>query len=96
VADSGKRRARALPRDAITYDDVRSALRSQCADILKQIPCENVQLSLPLDGKGPRIRVSVQTVDLDRIPDTVEVTIRRRRLAVPLEAVDDYEAFKAQ
>jgi len=82
--------------DEITYDDIQSALRSQCEDILKQIPCANVQLSLPLDGKGPRIRVSVVSADLDKIPDTVELTIRRRRLAVPLEAADDYEVFKAQ
>jgi len=99
VADSTsstESRGRARPRDEITYDDVQAALRSQCADILKQIPCANVQLSLPLDGKGPRIRVSVVSDDLDKIPDTVELTIRRRRLAIPLEAADDYEVFKAQ
>ena len=91
-----ERRGRTRPCDEVTYEDVQSALRSQCGDILKQIPCANVQLSLPLDGKGPRIRVSVVSADLDKIPDTVELTIRRRRLAIPLEAADDYEVFKAQ
>jgi len=99
VADSRsstERRGRTRPRDEITYDDIQLALRRQCADILKQIPCENVQLSLPLDGKGPRIRVSVASSDLDKIPDAVELTIRSRTLVIPLEAADDYEVFKAQ
>lgn len=89
---ASSRRAAGKP----TYSDVQCALRSHCADILRQFPVSSVQLSLPLDGKPPRIRVSVLPEDIGKIPAFVEVVIERRRIAIPLEVADDYETFKAQ
>lgn len=79
-----------------TYSDVQCALRSHCPDILSQFPVSSVQLSLPLDGKPPRIRVSVLPEDIGKIPASVELVIGRRRVAIPLEVADDYETFEAQ
>lgn len=80
----------------VTYADVQRALIKHGEKVLDQIPCDKIQLSLPVDGRGPRIRVSVLPEDLEKIPQTVELTISRRKVAIPIEAVDDYETVKAQ
>jgi hypothetical protein len=49
-----------------------------------------VQLSMPTDGKGPRIKVSVCKGEASRVPTQVPFDIDGEVVSVVLEAVEDY------
>lgn len=78
-----------------TYADIRRALAEETPAILQQISIADVQLSLPLDGEGPRIRASVRPDARDRVPRSVEVRVNGRTVSIPIEAKADYADFEA-
>lgn len=53
-----------------------------------------LQLSIPTDGKGARIKVSVQPQDVAKVPESTELTIEGKNLEVPLEASGDYQDYE--
>jgi hypothetical protein len=77
------------------YLDVQRALQEQAPAILGQIPVSPVQLSLPLDGRGARICVSVKVGERGHIPPHVDVELDGRRVKIPVEAVTDYQEYQA-
>lgn len=80
----------------VSFQDAQRAL-VQCADkILEQIPVPQVQLSLPVDGKGIRIKASVPSGERSNVPATVEVSLSGKTLKIPVQADEDIEEFVAQ
>ena len=53
-----------------------------------------VQLSMPTDGKGARIKVSVHPQDVEKVPKSTELTIEGENIEVPLEASGDYQDYE--
>ena len=53
-----------------------------------------IQLSMPTDGKGARIRVSVHPQDVAKVPKSAELTIEGENIEVPLEASGDYQDYE--
>ena len=79
-----------------TFQEAQSAL-VQCVDkILAQIAVHGAQLSLPMDGKGVRIKASVPPGQRNNVPAKVKVTLEGRTLEIPVEADEDIETFVAQ
>ncbi len=77
------------------YSDVQRALTGHGAEIIEQLPVERVQLSQPTDGEGARIRVSVEPGEQSKIPHEIILKLGRKHVAIPIEALDDYESYKA-
>lgn len=81
--------------DVASYAEVQRALQEMTSSILEQIPVSTAQLSLPLDGRGARIRASVKSSERAHVPSRVEVEIDGHQVTIPIEAVDDYVEYKA-
>lgn len=78
-----------------TNADIRRALTKYGADILKQIPVEECELSQPLDQSGARIRVSVRAGDEMKVPDSIELKVGRKVISIPIETDTCYQVTKA-
>jgi hypothetical protein len=78
-----------------TYVEVQRALQEQVPTILKQIPAPSVQLSMPVDGQGPRIQASAKDDERSRIPSHVDVRLDGRAVTIPIEVAPDYHDFEA-
>lgn len=81
--------------DTANYVEVQRALTEGTETILRQIPVRDVLLSLPLDGRGARIRASVRPADRRRVPTEVQVVLDGRPLTIRVEAEPDYTEAKA-
>jgi hypothetical protein len=81
--------------DLANYAEVQRALQEKTPSILEQIPVSAAQLSLPLDGRGARIRASVKSNERAQVPSRVNVEIDGHHVTIPIEAVDDYAEYKA-
>jgi len=79
-----------------TAADVLRILNSHASDVVLQlgIPIRQVQLSMPLDDLGPRIKVSLREKSEVRVPKTLSFDLEGRRIRVPLERADDFQDFK--
>lgn len=53
--------------------------------ILEQIPAKAVQLSMPLDGRGPRICANVKVEERAKVPSHVDVELDGREISIPIE-----------
>jgi len=78
-----------------TNADIRRALTKYGADILKQIPVDQCELSQPVDRSGARIQVSVRAGEEAKVPNLIELKIGRKVISIPLEANTDYQVTKA-
>ncbi|HNP64307.1 MAG TPA: hypothetical protein PKH39_10265 [Woeseiaceae bacterium] len=78
-----------------TNADIRRALTKYGADILKQIPVEQIELSQPVDSLGARILVSVHVGEEEKVPSFVELKIGRKLVSIPIETDTDYQVTKA-
>ncbi len=78
-----------------TNADIRRALTKYGADILKQIPVDQCELSQPVDRSGARIQVSVRAGEEAKVPNLIEIKIGRKVISIPLEANTDYQVTKA-
>ncbi|MBY0294590.1 MAG: hypothetical protein K2X71_00915 [Methylobacterium sp.] len=81
--------------DLANYVEVQRALQENTPSILDQIPVSAVELSLPLDGRGARIRASVRPNEQTRVPPRVSVEVDGHEVTIPVEAVGDYTEYKA-
>ena len=91
-----KRWPRPNPKRKASHRDVERALTEHGAEILEQIPLTKVQLSQPIDGAGALICASVEAGEEDKVPDSIELKIGRRKVSVPIETLGDYQSMKAQ
>jgi len=78
-----------------TNADIRRALTKYGADILKQIPVDQCELSQPVDRSGARIQVSVRAGEEAKVPNFVELKIGRKVISIPIETNTDYQVTKA-
>lgn len=76
-----------------TRKDVDRVLTEYPLELEKMIPVTPIQLSLPLDGRGPRIKVSVKRGAARRVPSTIEFELGHDRVRLALEACEDYQDF---
>jgi hypothetical protein len=56
----------------------------------------SVQLSMPTDGKGARIKVSVPPEDVAKVPKSTVITVEGEEIKIPLEASGDYQDYVLQ
>ena len=91
-----RRWTRQQPSRKANYTDIQRALTRHGAEILEQIPLDKIQLSQPIDGQGARICVSVEAGQEHRVPELIVIRIGRKNVAIPIEALGDYETVKAQ
>ena len=80
---------------AATNADIQRALKKYGADILKQIPVDQCELSQPVDRSGARIEVSVRPGEEAKVPNFVELKIGRKVVLIPLETNTGYQVTKA-
>ena len=55
---------------------------------------KDANLSIPTDGRGARIRVSVRGCDADSVPTRITVAHEDRRLSLAIEADTDFQEFR--
>lgn len=73
---------------------MRTATEFDILDILQTKECERrlalypILLSLPIDGEGPRIRVSVPRDQMDQVPESLVFEIGGEELHVKCEAYE--------
>ena len=90
-----KKRSRKVRARPANYDDIQRALTKHVAEVLENIPLERVQLSQPIDGKGARLRASVEAGNETAVPSSIKLKLGRKTVSIPIETLADYEETKA-
>jgi hypothetical protein len=73
--------------------DLLKILREGSLEIASRLGAGPVQLSMPTDGRGPRIKVSVTKGHAAELPAQISMNVGGRRVEVPLEVVEDYQNY---
>ncbi len=76
--------------------DIYEILSDNVDEVIRQIGMENVDVSLPLDGKGARVLVRVEQGAAAKVPDSIVIDHASGKLEIPLEASESYETYNAQ
>lgn len=63
--------------------------------VLSKIPLEDIEVSLPLDGKGARVLVRVRPGEAEKVPDQIIVKFLTQDYVVPLEVSETYEPYQS-
>jgi hypothetical protein len=77
-----------------TVNDVLKVLRQNSTDLMEMLDVSPVQLSMPTDGKGARIKISVQPGQKHNLPEEIDFTINRDTIKIPLEVQEDYQEYQ--
>ena len=77
-----------------TANDILYILKEHSVSLQRRIPVSPVQFSLPTDGKGPRVRVSVCPNSKSKIPDVIEFDLDGDIVELPLEIREDYQDYE--
>jgi hypothetical protein len=79
-----------------TAADVLQILDRHASDVVQRLrlPLRQVQLSMPMDDREPRIRVSVRSDSHLRVPKTLSFDLGGRKVRVPLERAHDFQDYK--
>ncbi|MEM9313088.1 MAG: hypothetical protein AAGA95_00550 [Pseudomonadota bacterium] len=75
---------------------IQQILAHDAEAILAQIPLKEIEISLPLDGKGPRVLVRVRQGEADKVPERIAVDFQGGSYSVSLEVVESFELYKAR
>lgn len=80
----------------VTAAQLRDILAHRSVDLLLQLEkfTPDVQLSMPIDGKGVRLRVSVAPGEEGKIPKSLDVSCNGGAVRIPLEVRPDLEAYE--
>lgn len=78
---------------AANYGDLLDILRQHSLEFERRLAVAPLQLSVPTDGKGARIKVSVKPGQLPNLPKSIEFALRGDIVEVLLEASDDYQDY---
>ncbi len=76
--------------------EIQHILSEEIGQVFKKIELENIEVSMPVDGKGARILVRVEKGARDAVPDEITIEVGDRILEVPLEVSETYEPYSAQ
>lgn len=74
-----------------TAGEILRILEERSRELEAMIGIAPAQLSLPVDGHGSRVRVSVLPGMGSKVPRSVEFTLDGIQLLIPLDTVEDYE-----
>ncbi|HID78410.1 MAG TPA: hypothetical protein EYP56_20765 [Planctomycetaceae bacterium] len=77
-----------------TADQLREILEEHSLQLQRQLGLTRVQFSLPADGKGLRIKVSVPAGEEAPIPSRMEFSLHGHQVEVPLERSEDYQPYE--
>ena len=77
----------------IPLDHLLRLMRWHSVELQQQIGSCPIQLSLPTDGKGVRVKVSVPPGCRSQIPDHVTFTLDGQPYVIPLETDEDYQDY---
>jgi hypothetical protein len=80
----------------IPLNNLVSLLSQDSLSLDRQIGTCPMQLSLPTDGKGVRIKVSVQSGHRSEIPDEISYSLDANAYAIPLDVQEDYQHYVIQ
>jgi hypothetical protein len=80
-----------------TAADVLNILNAHSLMVFRRlkVPVQLAQLSMPMDGKGPRIKVSLRPGSKVKVPSGLIFDLGGRSVQVPLEAAEDYQPYSA-
>lgn len=76
--------------------DIYEILSGNVDEVIRQIGMDNVDVSLPLDGKGARVLVRVGKGEAGKVPATIVIDHASGKLEIPLEASETRETYEAQ
>ena len=68
-------------------------MRDHSVELQRKISNIPMQLSIPTDGKGLRVKVSVPKGYRSQIPDNVTFTMDGKSYLIPLETEEDYQNY---
>ncbi len=80
--------------EAATAKDLLRLLRERAPEVRQRLAVEDAQLSLPTDGKGLRIKVSVRPGMSSELPHHIEFELDNRIIDVPLEVDEDFQEYE--
>ena len=87
-----------MMRDA-TYSDLHESLHSYLTPLRRKIGNDHAQLSIPIDGRGPRILVETGEGEANNVPSSVRMKVHGEEIGINLETretTQDYEALNAE
>ena len=64
-------------------------------EVIKKIGMEKVEVSLPVDGNGPRIVVRVEKGRSDLVPESIVIDHNSKQVEIDLETSETFETYKA-
>ena len=70
-------------------------LRHHGGEILSRLKVARAELSMPTDGRGARIQVSVPPDEPVNLPTQIRMKLDGDDVVVPLEIVRDFQEFHA-
>lgn len=76
--------------------DIKKILSDELQQVFSQIPPDTVELSMPIDGQGPRIAVRVELGSGKDIPKFIFIELDGRTLQVPLDASETFEPYSTE
>lgn len=79
---------------AATGSEILEILREHSAELKRRLRLSDVQFSLPTDGKGLRIKVSLRRQGGGSLPSRIEFPLGEVVVAVPLEVAHDYQDYQ--
>lgn len=81
---------------AVTAAQLREIMASRSVELQVQLEkfTPDVQLSMPVDGDGVRLRVSVAPGEEAKIPKTLDLPFNGSTVRIPLEARPDLQAYE--
>jgi hypothetical protein len=77
-----------------TGNEILRILREQSTELPNKIHVPAAQFSMPVDGKGARIRVSVRVGESAGIAESFVCPLDGEDLVVRVEVVEDYQEYK--
>jgi hypothetical protein len=77
-----------------TADHLLLILREHALELRERLGVREVQFSLPTDGKGFRIKVSVRRGMKSDLPRRIEFELDDRIIDVPLEISEDFQDYE--
>lgn len=80
----------------IPLDRLMRIMRYHSVELQHQIGSCPIQLSIPTDGKGVRVKVSVPSGYRSQIPDHVTFTLDGQAYDIPLETKEDFQSYVLQ
>jgi hypothetical protein len=77
----------------VPFDRLREIMGEYSIELQRRIGAVPMQLSLPLDGQGVRVKVSVPPGYRSQIPDQISFTLHGQAYNIPLDVREDYQSY---